>query len=279
MKHLKHVFSASLLILIGYFIFQGFVPNKINNFVIVIPSYNNEQWYKNNLNSVFSQTYFNYRVIYIDDCSSDGTYSLVKDYLEKNNKTEKVILIKNNKRCGALANHYKAIHMCKDDEIIVCLDGDDWFANDNVLKYLNKIYQDPKIWLTYGQFANWPTGQLGWCEEIPKDIVKQNKFREFGFVSPQLRTYYAWLAKKVKFEDLLYKNKDGKLDFFPIAGDVALMFPMLEMAAFHFKFIPKILCQRNVATELNDFKVNPDLQIEVTNFIRSKKPYKRLEIS
>ena len=48
------------------------------NFVIVIPSYNNAQWYKRNLDSVFAQTYKNFSVIYLDDCSPDGTGQLVK---------------------------------------------------------------------------------------------------------------------------------------------------------------------------------------------------------
>src|ERR1700722_4170775 len=40
--------------------------------VIIIPSYNNAQWYKNNIESVLIQEYTNYRVIYIaDGCDSD----------------------------------------------------------------------------------------------------------------------------------------------------------------------------------------------------------------
>lgn len=244
---------------------------KNKNFVIVIASYNNKDWYRYNLNSVLSQSYPHYRIIYIDDCSTDTTYDLVKSYAN-DLKIKNIQLIKNSKRIGALANHYRAIHMCKDNEIIVCLDGDDWFAHDEVLTYLNEIYKNPSIWLTYGQFCNWPTGELGWCEAIPQKIIDENRFREFGFVSVQLRTYYAWLAKRVKIEDLL--TPEG--DFFPIAGDVALMFPMLEMAAHHFKFIDKVLVQRNVATPINDFKVNPDLQVKTVAYISNKQPYTQL---
>ncbi len=42
-------------------------------FVFIIASYNNSEWYKNNLDSVFAQDYENYRIIYIDDASPDGT--------------------------------------------------------------------------------------------------------------------------------------------------------------------------------------------------------------
>jgi len=225
MKHYKFIALFLSLIIIASVIFLNFKTDK--QFVIIVASYNNQEWYRYNLNSIFAQTYKNYRVIYIDDCSPDGTGKLVQDYIESRKMADKVTLIKNESRKGALANHYTAIHMCKNNEIIVCLDGDDWFAHDNVLEYLNNVYQNSSIWLTYSQFCNWPSGELGWSEEIPQNIIKENKFREFGFVSPQLRTYYAWLAKLVKKSDLQTFNGTS-WDFFPIAGDVALMFPMLE---------------------------------------------------
>lgn len=263
-----------LLSLLLFFLLQksSFIQTSPKHFVIVICSYNNKDWYIYNLNSVFSQTYPHYRVIYIDDCSPDNTHELVKEYLTTRNLEHVVTLIKNDQREGAMFNHYQAIQLCKDNEIIVCLDGDDWFAQDDVLEYLSNIYADESIWLTYGQFCNWPTGERGWCEEIPQHIIDSHSFREFGFVSVQLRTYYAWLAKQVKLEDLISEHSTN-CSFFPIACDVALMFPMLEMAAHHFKFITKILCQRNVATPINDFKMNPELQINTMNFIAAKKSY------
>ena len=102
--------------------------------------------------------------------------------------------------------------------------------------------------------------------------MKKNRFREFGFFAPQLRTYYAWLAKKIKLRDLL----NGDSEFFDVSGDVALMFPMFEMAGERHKFITKILCNRNVKTELNDHKLMPDKQVEVRDYIITKKKYKRL---
>ena len=51
--------------------------------VVVIPSYNNERWVENNLTSVFKQNYQNYRVIYVDDCSTDNTYKHVMELIEQ----------------------------------------------------------------------------------------------------------------------------------------------------------------------------------------------------
>ena len=50
---------------------------------VVIPSYNNAQWYKLTLDSIFSQKYENFRVVYIDDASPDGTGDLVEQYIHE----------------------------------------------------------------------------------------------------------------------------------------------------------------------------------------------------
>src|SRR6266404_5923340 len=98
--------------------------------VIVIPSYNNKQWYKHNLESALSQNYSNFYVIYTDDCSPDGTGELVEQYLMENDSDQKVYLIKNTTRRGALHNLYTMIHTCPDGAIIATLDGDDWFPDN-----------------------------------------------------------------------------------------------------------------------------------------------------
>ena len=46
---------------------------KKNKFVIITPSYNNEEWVEPNLASMLNQTYTNWRTIYINDCSTDNT--------------------------------------------------------------------------------------------------------------------------------------------------------------------------------------------------------------
>lgn len=246
------------------------VQNK--KFVIVIPSYNNKYWFQRNLNSVFSQKYKNYRVIYIDDCSPDKTGELVESYTNFLEKKDIVKLIKNKERKGALENLYNAIHSCEPDEIIVTLDGDDWFANENVLTYLNNIYQDPGIWITYGQFVYYPSNSPGWAQETPGHIIAQNSYRENAWRTTHLRTFYAGLFHKIKREDFLHEGK-----FFPMAWDLAFMFPMMEMAGTKSKFISQVLYIYNFATNINDEKVNRNLQIHLENIIRSKPKYKPIK--
>ncbi len=241
--------------------------------VVVIPSYNNSKYYQKNLDSVFSQHYTNYRVIYIDDCSPDGTGGLVQAYVRDHHQEHRVTLIKNEQRRGALANHYTAAHLCKNREIIVHMDGDDWFKHDCVLATVNNAYQDPDVWLTYSQHEMYPPqGKALQDRVIPAVIKESNAYREYRWVASALRTFYAGLFKRIKLQDLLYKGA-----FFDVTCDLAFMFPMLEMTGGKFKCIDEILYVYNVGTGLNDFKLRGAKQLRMDNIIRARDKYEPLK--
>lgn len=239
--------------------------------VVVIPSYKNSRWYEKNLKSVIEQQYDNFRAVYTDDCSPDGTGSLVEEYLSKNDNKKRVQLIKNTTRIGALENLYNMINSCEDDEIIVTLDGDDWLATDKVLDRVNQEYTSD-VWMTYGQFKEYPGDGAGCSVQIPKHIIQSQAFRRYRWCSSHLRTFYAWLFKRINKEDLKYNGS-----FFSMAWDLAFMFPMLEMSGHRSRYIPDILYIYNVENPINDSKVNLKLQQSYEMLIRRKKPYALIE--
>lgn len=230
---------------IGAYIFMSLMfANLINgmgnkNFVCIVTSFNNKNngVYQKNLDSIFSQTYQHYRVIYVDDASTDGNYEAVQQYIAEHHVENKVTLLHTTQRVGTHKNIWDAAHTCDPHEIIVIVDGDDWLYDETVLDYLNQIYQDPGIWITYGQFMYWPSNKRGYVEEIPEYVIDHNSFRQYKWIVSHLRTFYAGLYQKIHYKDMLMK--DGT--FIKRAGDVAIMLPMLEMAGQHSAFINKIL--------------------------------------
>lgn len=246
---------------------------KLDNlkFVITIPSYNNIQWTERTLSSVFSQNKDNYRVIFIDDCSSDGTFDKAKSLTDTAGKTDKFTFIRNDVRMGALYNLYTAIHSCEDNEIIITLDGDDWFANEKVIEKLDSVYSNNNVWMSYGQYQSYPDNGAGCSQQIPTHITAHNAFRQYRWCSSHLRAFYSWLFKKIKKEDLL--DKSG--NFYPMTWDLAFMFPMLEMSGQHAVFLPDVLYIYNVANPINDSKVNLKLQQALEREIRAKAKYDR----
>lgn len=246
--------------------------------VVIIPSYNNSQIYKQNLNSVLGQRYDNFRVIYIDDCSPDGTGDLVERYVQELNLGHRVRIVKNKERLGAMANMYHAVHSCDDSAIVVALDGDDWFAHSEVLATVNEHYMRNDIWLTYGQLQFFPFGPRSPYKELPKEVIDNHSYRAHDWSTTALRTFYAWLFKAIRKEDLVYGPEfahAGK--FFTVTHDFAYMFPMLEMAGHRSKFIAEILYTYNLGTSMNDHTIRRQEQEETGWYIRGKPKYALLD--
>lgn len=249
-------------------------------FVLLVLSYNNEKWVRDNLKSICYQNSSRpYQIICVNDCSKDRTGELIEEYVRENNLQNKVKIIHNPQRMGMTQNTYNTIHNhIPDHKIVVKVDGDDVLANDNVLLRLEKEYKNPDIWLTYGQAIRIPGGEL-LSKKIPDHVFYEGSHRKWGFTSIALRTFKAGLFKKVKREDLMHEGQ-----FFPMSGDEAYMFPMLEMASpidedgiNHTVFIPQILYFYNVANPLNDHNVNRKLQDSLADVIHAKTPYKPIE--
>lgn len=241
-------------------------------FVVVVASYKNEEYYKRNLDSIFDQTYTNYRVIYVDDFSPDRTYELVSSYIKERGVEDKVHLIKNEENLKAMYNLYTMIHMCDNDEIVVILDGDDWFADERVLERLNRYYANEDVWLTYGQYKRHPDNQIGMCKPDLLRQLQKAKFRELDWHYSHLRTFYAGLFKRIRIADLFYNG-----NFYNTTYDLAIMYPMMEMAREHTFFIPDIMYVYNYQTPLNDEKIRRDEQIEIEKHIRSLPKYMKLD--
>lgn len=241
------------------------IPEKDQPIVVLTLSYNNEKYVVRNLQSVLAQDYQNFRVIYIDDASKDGTFAKVKETVGDD---PRFTLIHHEKNRGAMANFVKAVQMCRDDEICVVLDGDDWFAHDRVLSRLNGYYAPEDVWMTYGQHVEYPGYGKGFC--VPYDTSKS--VREQKFIFSHLRTFYAGLFKRIDVADF---KKEG--DYFSMGADVAMMLPMAELAGPHLYFIPEVLCVYNCDNPISDCKTNLSLQEGTEAYIKGLKSYEPLE--
>jgi len=256
------------------FILTLSIPWCVNSgdikFVCVVTTYNNAAWYEQNLNSIFSQHYPHYRVVCIDDCSTDGTADLIKSYIENRKPIRKFELICNKQRNFKMANLYSVISSFSDNrEVVVEIDGDDFLAHPWVLGVLAEVYSKGDIWFTYGQFVHLSNGDVcAWNKDIPKDVVQKHQFRQYPNLPSHLRSFYVGLFKKIKKRDLIHKGK-----FVSMSSDVAIALPMIEMAARHFKFISEPLLVYNDLNDINDHKVDSKHQFRINTLIRKRPKY------
>lgn len=93
---------------------------------IVTPSFNSSKYIEQTIQSVLSQTYENWELIIVDDCSTDNSVEVISAFTVNNSKIKLVELQSNS---GAAEARNKAIGLAK-GEFIAFLDSDDiWKPN------------------------------------------------------------------------------------------------------------------------------------------------------
>ncbi len=107
---------------------------------IILPNYNSSLYINETLKSVINQTYKNWRLIIVDDCSDKKTKKILKKYTK--NKRIKIYWLKKNKGAGFCRNY--AIKKSKSSHLAF-IDSDDIWKKDKLetqLRYMeNNNYQ------------------------------------------------------------------------------------------------------------------------------------------
>lgn len=99
---------------------------------IITPSYNTAPFIEETIKSVQSQTYTNWEMIIVDDCSKDNTDEIVGKYLSDS----RIKYIKNEKNSGAAVSRNKALKEAK-GRWIAFLDSDDLWEAEKLEKQIN----------------------------------------------------------------------------------------------------------------------------------------------
>lgn len=108
-------------------------------FSVIIPAYNVEKYIGRAIQSVTNQTFENYEVLVVDDCSTDNT---VKEIEKLEN--DKIKLLKTEKNSGtAGAPRNIALEEAK-GEYIIFLDGDDTLYNKETLRKIDEVLGEEK---------------------------------------------------------------------------------------------------------------------------------------
>lgn len=252
--------------------------------VVIVPSYNNASTCIKNLESILKQDYSPLHIIYIDDCSTDSTGELIERYIAQRHISHMVTLIRNHYNRKAMANIYNAVHMCDDHALITVVDGDDALAHNHVISTIVEQHKKHDAWVSYAQYINVPEAKArslnipikGCAQAMPAVVVSSGTYRKHPWCWSGLRSFYAWIFKQIRLNDLLDTRAGRMNKFYGVCCDNAYFFPLLEMSGSHALFIPEVLLLRNVDTPLNDFKVNKTQQRETALFIRSMPPYQRV---
>ncbi len=115
---------------------------------VVMTAYNGSRYIKQQLDSVLTQSRVADEVIICDDCSSDDTYGLVKNYIEEHDLTGRWHVYENESNLGWRRNFYEAVKRATGD-IIFFADQDDIWDRDKI-KQMTYIMQKKGAGCVYG---------------------------------------------------------------------------------------------------------------------------------
>ncbi len=104
------------------------IPNLVS---IIMPSYNTAQYIGATIKSVLNQTYTNWELIIVDDCSTDNTDEVVKNYLTD----KRINYLKNEQNSGAAVSRNRALREAK-GQWIAFLDSDDLWMPEKLEKQI-----------------------------------------------------------------------------------------------------------------------------------------------
>lgn len=102
---------------------------------IIIPVYNAEKYIGTTLNSIYEQTYKNFEIILVDDCSSDNSAGIIK---EEMNGHPEIVYHLQEKNMGAAVARNTALSIAK-GRYVAFLDSDDIWKPEKTEKQLRLL--------------------------------------------------------------------------------------------------------------------------------------------
>ena len=165
---------------------------------IIIPCFNQEKYITDAIMSAENQTYKDIEIVFIDDCSTDGSLEVVNE-LKK--KYTNIVVLKNETNLGVVDSRNKAIDVAKGFYILP-LDGDDTIEPIYIEKAVKVFDENPDVGFVYCKARKFGAVNEDW--NLPKFnkesfifgncIVNSSLFRKSDFIKlGKYKSYmYSW---------------------------------------------------------------------------------------
>lgn len=160
------------------------------------------------------------------------------------------------------------------DDVIVILDGDDWFLTDKALAVIAATYTRFGCWMTYGSWVgDRPTASGRVHGRWPAYRPGTTDFRHARWLGTAVRTWKTWLWDRLDDRD--FRDLEG--NYIRVTEDQFTMIPMLEMSGTdRARHIPMALMVYNLS---NPHACGKHMLAEMTrngHILERRPPYPRL---
>ncbi len=168
---------------------------------IIMPSYNTAEFIEETIKSVISQTYTNWELIIVDDCSSDNTDEVVAGIAD-----DRIKYLKNETNSGAAVSRNYALREAK-GKWIAFLDSDDLWLPEKLERQL-KFMKDNNYDFSYTDYRiRYTDGEWSPYIYTGPNVVNKLKMYRYCYFSTITVMYNSEKIGLIQIEDVK-KNND-----------------------------------------------------------------------
>jgi len=211
---------------------------------VIVPNYNHARFLKQRLDSVFNQTFQDFEVILLDDCSTDNSVEILSEYAKNPNVSHLVV---NSENSGNVFKQWnKGVALAKGEYIWIA-ESDDYCEKEFLETLVPIVESNLQIGLIYSQSQkiNQDNELLSiWhpWNGVFSDLHWQKDFQVTGKV--EIEDYFLIEntipnASAVLFRKTLYLQVEIKNERFKLAGDWFTWIKLIEGSYLY--FVSKVL--------------------------------------
>lgn len=163
---------------------------------VVISTYNGAKHIKRQLDSIFAQKYVNVKVVVRDDCSTDDTVNVIKNYSETH--PEYIIEIITGENVGFAKSFWLALSACKDADYYAFADQDDVWKPNKLISCINVMNESSNI------------PQLAYCKMQRSDVDLNRLDEQVEILKPEQLTKKITLIKTYNYGAATVINNSAK---------------------------------------------------------------------
>lgn len=183
---------------------------------VVITSYNYDKYIKDAIESILNQSYSDFELVIIDDCSTDNSVKIIKQF-----EDERIKFIQNEENLGLKSSMQKAISYCS-GEWIAFLESDDLWLSDTLEKRLACAEKYPQVGIIFNDVLEF--GDEDWLlavknnfdrvrKILSKKTFPKNIFYDIN-VHNLILTFSSVMIKRELFENVSFETPiDALLDW------------------------------------------------------------------
>ena len=145
---------------------------------IVLPTYNGEEYLKEAIEAIIKQTYTNWELIIVNDCSSDSTPEIIQEYIKKDSRIRTINNEINKKVPASLNIGFKEAK----GEYFTWTSDDNYYHPEAIEKMVTFLENNSEYGMVYGvcKLLNCPKGELDLWGKTPATVENLLDFSVCG---------------------------------------------------------------------------------------------------